>query len=165
MVSTLSPAREEDLLRAEELTLRTHQLNTTGITYSYEELLAFHLSPHHQLLMADLEDTYGSYGKIGLSLIECSPDLWVLKLFLMSCRVMSRGVGSILLYHIMTLAKQANVRLLAEFLPNNRNRQMYITYRLNGFKEIGKRDDLQLLEHDLSSIPPFPAYMIVKVDK
>ena len=166
MVYTLSSAREEDLLRAEELTQRTHQLNTTGITYSYEELLAFHLSEHYKLLMADLEDTYGSYGKIGLSLIECSPDLWILKLFLMSCRVMSKGVGSVMLYYIMNLAKRANVRLYAEFLPNKRNRQMYITYRLNGFKEVGKRnDDLLILEHDLVAIPSFPPYVTVNVDK
>ena len=29
---------EGDLERAEELTVRTHQLNTTGYTYSFEEL-------------------------------------------------------------------------------------------------------------------------------
>ena len=35
---TLARATERDLQRAEELTLRTHQLNTTGYTYSYDEL-------------------------------------------------------------------------------------------------------------------------------
>jgi len=78
---------------------------------------------------------------------------------------MSKGVGSVLLYYIMNLAKQANVRLYAEFLPNKRNRQMYITYRLNGFKEIGKRNDLLILEHDLVAIPSFPPYVTVNVDK
>ena len=34
----LAPAKEADLQRAEELTVRTHQLNTTGYTYSYDEL-------------------------------------------------------------------------------------------------------------------------------
>jgi len=38
MVLTIALAQEEDLKRAEELTVRTHQLNTTGDTYSYEEL-------------------------------------------------------------------------------------------------------------------------------
>ncbi len=38
MVFTIAPCREEDLKRAEELTVRTNQLNTTGYTYSYEEL-------------------------------------------------------------------------------------------------------------------------------
>ncbi|MEK8173922.1 hypothetical protein NKH77_48315 [Streptomyces sp. M19] len=42
---TISRAREEDLRRAEELTVRTNQLNTTGYTYSYEELDALRRSP------------------------------------------------------------------------------------------------------------------------
>ena len=37
MVFTIKPAQEEDLQRAEELTMRTNQLNTTGYTYAYEE--------------------------------------------------------------------------------------------------------------------------------
>src|SRR5579864_1392804 len=67
MVFTIAPAREADLQRAEELTVRTHQLNTTGRTYSYAELNEFRQSPQHKLLIAGLEDKYGSYGKIGLA--------------------------------------------------------------------------------------------------
>lgn len=42
---TIAPAQERDLQRAEELTVRTNQLNATGYTYSYEELDAFRRSP------------------------------------------------------------------------------------------------------------------------
>lgn len=42
---TVAAVREDDLKRAEELTVRTHQLNATGYTYSYEELDQFRLSP------------------------------------------------------------------------------------------------------------------------
>ena len=38
MTLSLSHATESDLQRVEELTQRTHQLNSTGYTYSYEEL-------------------------------------------------------------------------------------------------------------------------------
>ena len=61
---------ENDLQRIEELTVRTHQLNTTGRTYDYDELKELLNSDKHILLTADLEDIYGSYGKIGLVLIE-----------------------------------------------------------------------------------------------
>ena len=52
-----------------------------------------------------LEDRFGSYGKIGLGLIERGAEIWTLKLLLMSCRVMSRGVGTVLLNHVMRLAR------------------------------------------------------------
>jgi len=70
MVLTIAPAQEDDLKRAEELTVRTHQLNTTGDTYSYEELDHFRQSDQHILLVASLDDKYGTYGKIGLTLIK-----------------------------------------------------------------------------------------------
>lgn len=163
MVFTISRAGEEDLRRAEELTVRTNQLNTTGRTYSYEDLDYFRQSPQHLLLISSLEDRYGSYGKIGLALLECAPDRFIIKLLLMSCRVMSRGVGTIMISHILSLAKSRNVRLVAEFLPNDRNRIMYVTYRFAGFREIGKKDDLIILENDLSLIQPFPEYVRVRI--
>ncbi|MEH2290137.1 HAD-IIIC family phosphatase [Nostoc sp.] len=156
---TISSAQEEDLQRAEELTLRTNQLNTTGYTYSYDELNHFRCSENHKLLIASLEDKYGSYGKIGLVMIECQPQSWTIKLLLMSCRVMSRGVGTIMLNHVMSLAKSNNVRLLAEFVSNERNRMMYISYKFAGFKEVEKNGDLVIFENDLSRIQDAPEYV------
>jgi FkbH-like protein len=163
MTLTISYAKEEDLQRAEELTIRTNQLNATGYTYSYSELNQFRLSHQHKLLIAGLDDKYGSYGKIGLALVECNDCVWTLKLLLMSCRVMSRGVGAVLLNYITSLAKDRNVRLLADFISTERNRMMYITYKFAGFKEIEKRDDLVILENNLMRIQPPPDYMKLQV--
>ncbi|HVB20486.1 MAG TPA: HAD-IIIC family phosphatase [Ktedonobacteraceae bacterium] len=165
MVFTIAEACEEDLRRAEELTVRTHQLNTTGYTYSYDDLNAFRQSSTHKLFVASLDDRFGTYGKIGLALVECSPELWTIKLLLMSCRVMSRGVGTILINHLLNLAKDAGVRLCAEFVPTERNRMMYVTYKFGGFKEIAKTDNLVVFENDLSRIQPFPPYVRVIIEE
>lgn len=159
MRMTIAPASEADLQRAEELTLRTNQLNTTGYTYSYEELSGFIRSPDHELLVASLEDRYGTYGKIGLSLIERQAGVWICKLLLMSCRVMSRGVGSVLINHIRMAARDAGVQLWAEFVENDRNRQMYITYRMLGFRELSREGKRSMLEADLKDIPPHPPFI------
>src|SRR5205085_10443873 len=119
MKLTIAPAGEDDLQRAEELTVRTHQLNTTGYTYSYEELNAFRQSPAHKLLISSLEDKFGTYGTIGLALVERGAEVWRIKLLLMSCRVTSRGVGTIMMNYIMRQAKQANARLQADFISND----------------------------------------------
>lgn len=162
MALDIGPAREEDLKRAEELTVRTHQLNSTGYTYSYDDLDRYRRSGRHKLLIAGLEDKYGSYGKIGLALIECSETAWTLKLLLMSCRVMSRGVGTIFINTIMDEARAAGVRLRAEFVPTDRNRIMYITYKFGGFQEVEKSGDLVILENDLSRSQPHPEYVRVR---
>lgn len=165
MIFSIAPAKEEDLKRAEELTVRTHQLNTTGYTYSYEELDAFRQSPRHKLLISSLEDRHGTYGKIGLTLIECDPDVWSVKLLLMSCRVMSKGVGTIMIHHVLREAKEAGVRLRAEFVSNDRNRQMLITYKFAGFKEVGRNGDIILFENDYSAIQPPPPYVDLRVER
>jgi FkbH-like protein len=157
-------AKEEDLKRAEELTVRTNQLNATGKTYDYDELNRFRLSDDYLLLVCELTDRYGSYGKIGLALIEKKEEHWHLRLLLMSCRVMARGVGTVVMSYIMMETKKAGKKLLADFKHTGRNRQMYVSYKFGNFKEISSDDDGHVLfENDLSMIQPFPPYIDVTI--
>ena len=162
MCMSIRTASEQDLRRAEELTIRTNQLNTTGYTYSYEELYGFLQSREQLLLVAELDDKYGCSGIIGLALITRQPDTWILKLLIMSCRVMTRGVGTIMLSYIMHQAKCKAVKLRAEFVHNDRNRMMYVTYKFNGFYEVSDNNGLVLLENDPEKIPPYPPYITVR---
>jgi FkbH-like protein len=160
---TVERAKQEDLQRAEELTVRTNQLNSTGYTYSYDELNDLSESPDHLLLVASLTDKLGSYGKIGLALVEQGERIWYLRMMLMSCRVMSRGVGMVLLNHIMTLAKEAGVALQADFVETGRNRMMQITYAFAGFRELSRDGNLVLLGADLDALQPPPPYVEIEI--
>ncbi|MBN1040266.1 HAD-IIIC family phosphatase [Clostridium botulinum] len=159
LVFKVENVKTDDLKRAEELTVRTHQLNATGYTYSYEELEQLSKSDNHGVLIAQLEDKYGDYGKIGLALVEKKEKTWILKLLLMSCRVVSRGVGSVMLNYIMNKAKSENVKLLAEFVPTDRNRMMYITYKFNGFNETNNKDGKILFKANLENMKEIPSYI------
>lgn len=163
MAFTIAPARREDLQRAEELTVRTNQLNSTGRTYSYEELDALRESPAHLLLVASLTDKFGSYGKIGLALVEKEQDVWWLRMMLMSCRVMSRGVGMVLLNHVLRLAAAAGVAVRADFVETGRNRMMQVTYAFAGFRELTREGAHVVLEADLSAVQPFPSYVELEI--
>jgi FkbH-like protein len=161
MVFDITYATVKDLQRVEELTVRTNQLNVSGYTYTYEELEGFLKSPDHKLFIAELNDKYGSYGKIGVALVECIEDKWTLKLLLMSCRVMSRGVGNVLLNHIMNMAKKEGKKLYTEFLHTDRNRLMYMTLKFAGFKESGEtlENGRNLLCNQLDGEYPYPEYL------
>lgn len=164
MTFTIGLAQQEDLQRAEELTVRTNQLNSTGKTYSYEELDELRQSPDHLLLVASLTDRYGGYGKIGLALVERGAPAWHLRMMLMSCRVMARGVGTVLLNHIMTLAKADGAKLRADFVETGRNRVMYVTYAFAGFTETEREGSKLVFESDLAQIQPPPSYLAVDVE-
>jgi FkbH-like protein len=160
---TIAPARESDLQRAEELTIRTHQLNSTGRFFSYEQLNELRHDDRFRVLVVDLKDRFGPYGRVGLAVIECQQTIWTVKLILMSCRVVSRGVGAVVLSYLKRAAEDAGVRLRAEFVPTPRNRMMYVTLKFNGFREIEKNRGLTLLENDLPECPPLPSYMTVRI--
>lgn len=164
MKFTVRRATGADLRRAEELTVRTHQLNTTGRTYSYEELADLSTSDEFLLLMANLTDKWGPYGTIGLALVHRTTASWTIKLLLMSCRVIARGVGTIMVNHIIRLARDAGVRLLAEFRSTDRNRMMLITYKMAGFRQVQQNEGITLLENTFQNDCRFPDYVQVDVD-
>ncbi|MDQ7825992.1 MAG: HAD-IIIC family phosphatase [Candidatus Eremiobacteraeota bacterium] len=164
MTLTLKEAVSDDLPRAAELVSRTHRLNTTGYAYSLEELESFCRSERHTLLIAGLEDRFGPCGKIGIALVEHRGELWLLKLLLTSCRVMARGIGTVLLSFLINETKKHGRTLQAEIIPTAMNRLMYVALRFSGFEEAGRRGDLVLLEHRAKGEHHYPYYMKMIVD-
>lgn len=158
----IARAAEQDLKRAEELTVRTNQLNTTGRTYGRAELERLRVSDRHRLYIARLDDRFGPYGTIGLVLLEMAGGIWTIKLLLTSCRVISRGIGTVMITYLRRLAREAGARLQADFVSTDRNRVMYVTYRMNGFRQVGQDGDLIRLECDLIDVPDFPEYVRVE---
>ena len=157
-------AIEEDLKRAEELTVRTNQLNSTGKTYSYDELKMYMESDTHNLIVCEMDSKYGSYGNIGLALIEILEDCHHIKLLIMSCRVMSLGIGTILLMYIIQSAQKYGKILKANFKHTGRNRMMYITYKFAGFKEVmTKSNGAIILENQTNTMPSFPPHIRVRI--
>jgi FkbH-like protein len=156
---TIAPAGEGDLERAAELTVRTHQLNATGVSYSREKLERFMRSEDHLLLMCDMTDKYGPLGKIGLSLIEITPEHYHIKLLLMSCRVMSLGLGSVFLSHIQREARRQGKTVLADFKHTGKNRQMLVAFKFARFTEARTANEMVLLYNGTASVPEIPGYV------
>ena len=74
---------------------------------------------------------------------------------------MARGIGTVLLNHVIARSRQDGVRLLGEFVPTERNRMMLVTYKFSGFQEIGKSGEVLLFEHPLVGVQAFPPYVEV----
>lgn len=147
-------AEKADLSRAGELTVRTNQLNATGRTFGAGELDAVRRSPDHDLLVMELSDRFGSYGTVGLVLMVRGPGTWTIKLLLTSCRVMSRGAGTVLLHHLVDRAGRRGVTLRSEFVHTGRNRTMFALYRFAGFVQVADDDGVLLLEHRPGGVSP-----------
>ncbi|MFJ4918738.1 HAD-IIIC family phosphatase [Streptomyces sp. NPDC088725] len=128
-------ATEDELSRVEELTLRTSQMNATGVHYSISDLRKLLDDPSHEVLVTTLTDRFGPHGAVGLQLVEKRADVWHLKLLATSCRVVSFGAGSVILGWLVGQAADAGAHVVADFRPTERNRMMEIAYRMGGFTD------------------------------
>lgn len=126
-------AGEEELARVEELTLRTSQMNATGVHYSAADLRTLMADPRHEVLVTTLTDRFGPHGAVGVLLIEKHARVWNLKLLATSCRVVSFGAGAVILRWLTDQAARAGVHLVADFRKTDRNRMMEVAYRFAGF--------------------------------
>ncbi|MEU7804766.1 HAD-IIIC family phosphatase [Micromonospora arborensis] len=135
LVLRIDRASEEDLARVEELTLRTSQMNATGVHYSDADLRALLADPSHEVLTVTMEDRFGPHGAVGVLLLRRDADPWHLKLLATSCRVVSFGAGAAVLNWLIGEAAAAGAHLVADFRPTSRNRIMEIAYRFAGFTD------------------------------
>lgn len=161
LVCTIRRATPLDLDRALELTQRTHQLNSTGYTYTRAELAQLLASPGFECLTVTLRDIFGDYGTIGLCVSELTQDVLSVRLLLTSCRVLSRGVGSLVLHHLVRRAHARGLRLTAELIPTARNRMMQVAFAFAGFKEVARHGDVRVLTHDFAVMREVPAHVTI----
>ncbi len=126
-------ATGEDISRLEELTLRTSQMNATGVHYSEQTLRALTVDPDHDVLVISMTDRFGTHGAVGVLLLARQPRYWRLKLLATSCRVVAFGAGAAILRWLIDQAAHAHVHLVADFRHTERNRMMEIAYRFAGF--------------------------------
>lgn len=89
---------------------------------------------------------------MGLALTEHRDGTSCLQLLLLSCRVMSRGVGPALIGHLVRRALAAG-RRAAEFVPTEVNRVMLVNLRFSGFEVLSRAGDTLLLGHSGANVP------------
>lgn len=92
LVVEIEPLQEADLARASQLTLRTNQFNFTTRRRETAELQALRSGGKHQILTVRVRDRYGDYGLVGLMIAEFAEPNVIVDTFLLSCRVLGRGV-------------------------------------------------------------------------
>lgn len=84
------PLQPADVARAAQLTHRVNQFNATTVRRSAAELTA--LPPHLECLVIDARDRFGDYGQVGVVVTGDGGDTLEVDTFLLSCRVLGRGV-------------------------------------------------------------------------
>ncbi|HZV33479.1 MAG TPA: HAD-IIIC family phosphatase, partial [Verrucomicrobiae bacterium] len=88
-ITRLSP---EQLTRVSQLTLRTNQFNFTTRRRSENDFQAILHSGKQEVLTVSVKDRFGTYGLVGVMVYEPKAGALEVETFLLSCRVLGRGV-------------------------------------------------------------------------
>ena len=119
----VSPLAPERFSRAAQLTQRTNQFNCTTLRRSEAELHALLQSGRHEIFTAEVSDRFGDYGLTGLLIIEKLDDEYRADTFLLSCRVLGRGVEHRLLAFLGEHAEENGIhQVTVPFTQSRKNR-------------------------------------------
>jgi FkbH-like protein len=140
MELSLRRAESEDLPRILELLARTHQLNATGVVWPEHEISSWLRSDDWRVFVAQLRDRFVDYGRIGVAACRAGPSAWELVVFLLSCRVLSRGIAGYFLAWVRSRAAAEGAQCLAAaYRPGPRNARMRTLYGLSGLSPVEER--------------------------
>jgi FkbH-like protein len=124
--------------RVTQLINKTNQFNLTTIRRDESAVLQLISSDAHRVYAAEVSDRFGGYGLVAVAVVDCATDDWELDTFLMSCRVLRRGVEDAVVQVIADDAVAAGARTLrGRYLPTAKNSQVSTFYSDRGFREIG----------------------------
>jgi len=125
----IRPLGSSTTARAAQLTQRTNQFNFTTIRRTEGELQALASSGRYHVHTVNVADRFGDYGLTGLVILEEAGDVLAVDTFLLSCRVLGRGVEHQLLRWLgETAARQGHreVRVVVRFTTKNTPAQEFL---------------------------------------
>ncbi|MEO5328423.1 MAG: HAD-IIIC family phosphatase [Magnetococcus sp. THC-1_WYH] len=132
----IAPLGTENMARAVQLVHKTNQFNTTTRRFSQAELERMGLQ-NREVLVLGLKDRFSEFENIGLALIhwgDPTEDCITIDLFLLSCRVLGRGIESGFLAWLADRASRNNVKkILGLIIDSQRNAVVRDVFKNHGF--------------------------------
>ncbi len=128
------------LARIAQLTNKSNQFNLTTKRYSQSEIEAIAQDPNYLALYGKLTDKFGDNGVVGVVIGRIggtARDELRLELWLMSCRVLKRGMEFAMMDELVQRCRVANLRrLYGYYYPTAKNKMVQDFYQQQRFKQI-----------------------------
>ncbi len=165
MTLTAGPFDNLNLARITQLINKTNQFNLMTERLTEPEVTARMNDPQWITLYARLTDRFGDNGLIALLMARLQPNPAgqheaVIETFLMSCRVLGRGVEQACLNLLAAAAQQRGaIGLIGQYRPTEKNSMVRDLYTRLGFTPLDARDNVTRFKLDLRTFTPNPVHM------
>jgi FkbH-like protein len=148
--------------RIAQLISKTNQFNLTTHRYQEEDIRKFSQDNNMIVGCAQVEDKYGDNGITAAFIIKKDKDHseWTIDTFLLSCRVMGRGVEKAIMAFILNEAKKEGItRLKGQYVPTKKNKPCEEFLSSCGFQRQG-----DYWVHSPAIPAKMPAYLEVQIE-
>ena len=124
--------------RIAQLTQRSNQFNLRTVRYTEAEIEALAQDDSRIGLYFTLKDKFGDHGLISVVVLEKQPeDTLFISEWLMSCRVLKRGMEEFIVDKILSVAAQQGFRrVVGEYIPTQKNAMVKDLYEQLGFARL-----------------------------
>ena len=137
MKARVEPVTSDNLQRVAQLVSRSNQFNLTTRRHSAAALLKIAESPDWITVTISLADRFGDNGLICVILCQIDNNELVIDTWLMSCRVLKRGVEHYCRNLLLRIARQHKLSaILGEYIPTPKNALVSQHYLSLGFNNI-----------------------------
>ena len=139
MTGTIESFSEDDFPRLAQLSQRSNQFNLRTVRHSQQDIAAIAADAKYLTMAVKLRDKFGDYGLISIIIVELRADHTAfINTWLMSCRVLKRGVEEYVLNTIADyLRANGYISLIGEYLPTAKNKLVENHYLNLGFTPNG----------------------------
>lgn len=155
--AVIRPFVKADLDRITQLVNRSNQFNLTTVRLTRTQVEALMLDREVVTATVRLTDRFGDNGLISVLFARLEDDALIIDEWLMSCRVLKRGVEQLLCNYIVEQARLKCAKvLLGRYVPTAKNSPVRDHYKSLGFHQAGT--DKQSVTHwrlELSTHHPF----------
>jgi FkbH-like protein len=149
--------------RVAQLINKSNQFNLTTRRYTEPEVEAMETDPSRHAIAVRLADRFGDNGLISVIIADRHGETWDIDTWLMSCRVLGRGVEQAVLNHLAAAASaEGAFGLIGHYRPTAKNRMVAGHYAGLGFHQIGGDDGETVWRLDLAGLQPEDLMMEVE---
>jgi hypothetical protein len=133
---TIAPAAPADVPRLHELATRTRQFNSAAQAVTEAEFASLIASAQAGVVTVRLRDDFGDDGIVGACVTSHDADgTWTVRLLMMSCRAMGRGViGALLAWLTRAAAREGAREVAVPCVLNERNVPLRLALASAGFR-------------------------------
>ena len=168
MTLTAGPFDTLNLQRIVQLINKTNQFNLMTERLTEPEVLARMNDPRWLTLYARLTDRFGDNGLIAVLMARLEKNQAgtdaIIETFLMSCRVLGRGVEQACLNLLATNAQRNGAqRLIGQYRPTEKNNMVRDLYPKLGFTQLPETEGPLRFSLDLRDFTPHTVFMEINL--